>query len=296
MSKTKLVTAFYTDIKGFPFFGHETVSRHERYLHSLRVISNTKNEIILYCNESQEKFLKEYCQEFNLTNVEVKISNLSDYPKSKKMIEIKNHTNDFKFYHEVDWNKFYLLEKEYDESYNYIYWIDCGISHPGLFLDRFNPFIERADGLSKTYENYSYISLFDTSLFDRINNWVGDKIINISTTLLSHDMRYAGGILGEDFTGNHCSIGGILGGNVKNLKWYFREFDKLTDFCLSKNSIINHEAILSFMEINDPDKFQTWEFDTWYHDDYWKKTPHFDIDSIKGIRHFVHFFEEVLGY
>ena len=31
--KTKLVTAFYTDIIGFPFFGHDAFARHERYLH-----------------------------------------------------------------------------------------------------------------------------------------------------------------------------------------------------------------------------------------------------------------------
>jgi hypothetical protein len=296
MKKTKLVTAFYTDIVGFPFFGHESFSRHERYLHSLRTISNTNNEIIIYCNETQKKLLEDYCNEFGLLNVKIKISNLKDYPKSSRMMEIKTKTNLFNFYHEVDWNKLYLLEREYDETYEYIYWIDCGISHPGLFLDRFNPFSEKADGMSKTFENYSYLNLFDDKLIEKINCWVGDNLINICTTMISHDMRYASEILELQFNSNHNSVGGILGGNIKNLKWYFSEFNRLTDKILSKNSILNHEAILTFMESENPEKFKTWEFDTWYHDDYWKKTPVFDTESIKQLRHFVHFFEKVLGY
>lgn len=296
MKKTKLVTAFYTDIIGFPFFGHETFSRHERYLHSLRTIANTNNEIILYCNETQKNLLQDYCNEFGLSNVEIKISNLKDYPKSSRMMEIKTKTNLFNFYHEVDWNKLYLLEKEYDETYEYIYWIDCGISHPGLFLDRFNPFSNMADGMSKTFENYSYLNLFDDKLIEKLNCWVGENLINICTTMISHDMKYASEVIELQFNSNHNSVGGILGGNVKNLNWYFSEFDRLTDKILSKNSILNHEAILTFMEMQSPEKFKTWEFDTWYHDDYWKKTPVFDTESIKQLRHFVHFFEKVLGY
>ena len=47
--RTKLVTAFYTDIIGFPFFGHDAFARHERYLHSLRTLNNMNTEIICYC-------------------------------------------------------------------------------------------------------------------------------------------------------------------------------------------------------------------------------------------------------
>ena len=33
-------------------------------------------------------------------------------------------------------------------------------------------------------------------------------------------------------------------------------------------------------ELNN-DKFKKFEFETWYHDDYWKTTPYFDNESIK---------------
>jgi len=248
--KTKLVTAFYTDIKGFPFYGHEAYARHERYLHSLRTIANTKNEIVLYCNQEQLELLQNYCNDFQLTNVTLKVSNL---------------------------------------------WIDCGLSHPGLFLDRYNPYADKIDGLSKTWENYSYVGLFNESLIPKLNSWVDGKLINCSITLFFHNMTYSNEILDKKFVGNSISIGGILGGSVSLLKWYFNEFDILAEKTLSKDSILNHEAMISYMVMENPEKFTTWQFDTWYHDDYWKKTPQFNVDSIKNMRHFVHLFDKILS-
>ena len=47
-------------------------------------------------------------------------------------------------------------------------------------------------------------------------------------------------------------------------------------------------------EFENSDMFKTYEFDTWYHDDFWLTTPVFDSESIKGLKHFVHFFEREL--
>ena len=112
--------------------------------------------------------------------------------------------------------------------------------------------------------------------------------------MISHDMRYAASILDREYTVSNSSVGGILGGNIKHLTWYINKFKELGELSLSKDSILNHEAILTFMQNENSEKFKTWEFDTWYHDDYWTKTPHFDVSSIKNMRHFVHLFDKVL--
>jgi hypothetical protein len=294
MKKTKLVTALYSDIGGPPFFGHLEQAREDRYFHSLRTIANTKEEIILYCNETQYEKISNYISEYELDNVTLKISNLIDYPNSKKMIQIKEETGDYKMYHEIDWNKIYLLEKEYDESYDYIYWIDVGLAHPGLFLDRYNPYSEKADGMSRTWENYSYINLFDNNLISKMNEFTGDKLLNLSTTQFFHNMIFAKNILDKEFNDRHITIGGILGGHVSKLKWFFYEFKKMADKTLDKNVLLNHEAMISFLNNENPEMFETFVFDTWYHNDYWKKTPQFDTDSIKNRVHFVHFFEKKL--
>jgi hypothetical protein len=292
--KTKLVTAFYTDIIGFPFFGHDAFARHERYLHSLRTLNNMNQEIICYCNDTQLDLLTKYCNEFNLTNVSLKISNLKDYPKTDKMIEIKKTNNKFNFYHEVDWNKLHLLSKEYDQSYDYIYWIDCGLSHRGLFLLKYNPYSDKITGLSKDWENYSFTKIFCPELFPKINDWVGDKLINLANTMFSHNHNELNNVYKNNHKFNHMTVGGIIGGHISKLKWFLNEFDIISDICLNENFILNHEAIFTKIEYENPNMFKTFTFNTWYHDDFWLTTPYFDRDSIKDITHFVHFFEREL--
>lgn len=293
--RTKLVTAFYTDIKGFPFFGHEAFARHERYLHSLRTLNNMDTEIVCYCNETQLETLQNYCSEFNLTNVTLKISNLKDYPNTEKMAQIKKMNNSFNFYHEVDWNKLHLLTKEYDETYDYIYWIDCGLSHRGLFLLKYNPYSDKISGLSRDWENYSFTNLFCPELFSKINNWVGDKLINLANTMFSHNPNDLRNVYGDTHNYKHMSVGGILGGHTSKLKWFIDEFNNIGKICLDKNVILNHEAMMTKMNFENPDMYKTFVFNTWYHNDFWLTTPVFDREAIKDITHFVHFFEHELG-
>lgn len=293
--RTKLVTAFYTDIIGFPFFGHDAFARHERYLHSLRTLNNMNTEIICYCNDTQFDMMIKYCEEYNLTNVTIKVSNLKDYPNSQRMIDIKSSNNQFNFYHEVDWNKLYLLSKEYDETYDYIYWIDCGLSHRGLFLLKYNPYPEKITGLSRDWENYSFTNLFSPELFPKINNWVGDKLINLANTMFSHNVNDLRSVYNDTHDYRHMSVGGILGGHTSKLQWFITEFNRVSNICLDNKFILNHEAIITKMEFENSDMYRTYSFDTWYHEDFWLTTPVFDRESIKGIKHFVHFFEQELG-
>jgi hypothetical protein len=293
--KTKLITAFYTDIIGFPFFGHESFARHERYLHSLRTLNNMNTEIVCYCNDTQYDLMTKYCEEFDLSNVTIKISNLKDYPKTNRMLELKRSNDQFNFYHEVDWNKMYLLSKEYDESYDYIYWIDCGLSHRGLFTLKYNPHSDKITGLSRDWENYSFTNIFCPELFPKINNWVGDKLINLANTMFSHNSNEIRSVYKNNNDYKHMSVGGILGGHTSKLNWFIEQFDRISDISLNENFILNHEGMITDLEFENPEMFKTYSFDTWYHDDFWLTTPIFDRESIKNKTHFVHFFEKELG-
>lgn len=293
--KTKLVTAFYTDIIGFPFFGHESFARHERYLHSLRTLNNMNTEIVCYCNDTQYDLMTKYCEEFDLSNVTIKISNLRDYPKTNRMLELKRSNDQFNFYHEVDWNKMYLLSKEYDESYDYIYWVDCGLSHRGLFTLKYNPHSDKITGLSRDWENYSFTNIFCPELFSKINNWVGDKLINLANTMFSHNPNEIRSVYKNNNDYKHMSVGGILGGHISKLNWFIEQFDRISDISLNENFILNHEGMITDLEFENPEMFKTYSFDTWYHDDFWLTTPIFDRESIKNKTHFVHFFEKELG-
>jgi hypothetical protein len=289
--KAKIVTAFYTDISGHPYYGHGDISRHERYLHSLRVLNNMENEIICYCNDSQYNLLEEYIKNFNLTYVTLKISNLNDSKYTQRMVKIKDETNDFKFYHESDWNKFFLLDKEYDENYDFIYWIDVGLSHHGLFPKRYNPYSDKATGFSADYYTYSFTNLFNNKLIYALNNFVGDKLISLNNTLFFHNMSYLSNVLEiEQLNYDSLTVGGILGGNILHLKWFINEFYSIGEKILNKNVIINHEAIASYIRHINPNNFESFKFDTWYHDDIDFMTE----DMKNNLTHFCHFFDKIL--
>lgn len=313
--KLKLVTAFYFEgMSGFPYFGHESYARKERYLHSLRVLSNTNQEISLYCNENEFDLLISHCKEYKLDNVNVKISNIWDYPNSKKMKEIKENSDVFNFYHEIDWNKIYLLEKEFDKKYDYIYWVDVGISHNGLWLDRYNPHVKECDGMSRTYECYSYTNLFNDILFPKMSEQIGDKLINFSNTMLFHHPNSVEHILGPyNVVGlfkrnpenrnnvNSLSVGGFLGGHTSKIEWFINEFKSLSNTILNNEMLSNHELLISFIVQSKPENFYTFVFDTWYHKDYnfnglvtKEEQEEFKKNFFKNSVQFVNFFDEIL--
>jgi hypothetical protein len=107
-------------------------------------------------------------------------------------------------------------------------------------------------------------------------------------------MSVASKVVGKPYQQRSISVGGILGGHISKMKWFLSEFETLGDHILNNDHIINHEAMISFIVQDKPENFKTFVFNTWYHDDYWKKTPVFDNESIKNLTHFVHLFEKEL--
>lgn len=288
--KTKFITAFYTDLKGFPYFCHDNPARHDRYLHSLRVLDNMHTEIICYCNNSQYDLLDQYIHKFNLKNIKVKISNLQDFNFASKMIRIKQDTNNFLFYHEIDWNKIYLLDKEYDVEYDYIYWIDVGLSHPGLFPNKYNPNHEYSDGMSNNFFTYSFLNLFSSTLVNKLNQFCNDKLITIQNEELWHNTDDINKYLDGNFKYKALSVGGIIGGHTSKLRWFIDYFNLLADKCLNQNFILNHEAIISFIYESKPEYFNNFIFQTWYHPDY----PNLDDFRKNNLVHFSDFFDLIL--
>ena len=159
---------------------------------------------------------------------------------------------------------------------------------------KYNPYSDKVTGLSRDWENYSFTNLFCPELFPKINNWVGDKLINLASTMFSHSVIELNRVYNDNHDFKHMTVGGILGGHISKIKWFIGEFDRIADVCLNNNFILNHEAMMTKMNFENSDMFKTYEFNTWYHDDFWLTTPVFDRETIKDMTHFVHFFEKEL--
>jgi len=300
MSRTKLVTALFSKYEGFPIFGHDKI-RTERYLHSLASIARTGEKLICYL---QEEYLEEYHNFWNIhgskkgyyniedfTNIEFKFINIDQFKHFQAMFNLKKKYKEiieYKMFHEIDWMKLQLLEKEVDDQYDYFYWIDCGLSHAGLF-----PCIasEKPDqeGLgdfkhySCNWPMYDFGRIFNPDLFPKINNFVGNKLLGLSTNLIFwhflplSDLLIKTKYYSEDvnkafykgFNSNH-NIGGIIGGHKDHINHLIAEFNSISQLSLNNEIIPNHEVIMTAIKWHNPELFEEYIFDTWYHEDTWK--------------------------
>jgi len=291
---TKLVTFLYFGLGDFPFFGHKVQARWDRYINSLVQLSQMGLPIVCYTGSNTAEALQDFLDENGVTNVTIKVKELEDIRHSKKMIEIKEKNPDkFKFYLEVGWAKIALMEDEMEEGLDYLYWIDCGLSHIGLYPRRYNSNADKITGLSVNKYRYTYDGIFNTETFPKINNWVGDKLIDIRNTLFFHDHRKLNEILDKDHMYDSLSIGGIIGGHVSKLPDFFQRFEDYAQTALTKEFLLNHEAMMSTMVYDKPENYRSYKFNTWYHDDSSMTdksvTPEFLKDKIS----FYTFFEQL---
>ena len=290
--KTKIVTFLYFGIDNFPFYGHKVVARWDRYINSLVQISKMGLPIVCYCGENISKDLRSFLDSEGVTNVEIKVKELEQIRHSKKMINIKEKNPElFKFYLEVGWAKIALMEEEMEDGIDYLYWVDCGLSHLGLYPRRYNSNRDKITGLSSNKYLYTYDGIFNEDTFTNINNWVGDKLIDIRNTTFFHNHRDLNEVLEKDHSYDSLSVGGIIGGHVSKLPDFYQRFEDYTQICLNKEFLLNHEAMMSTMVYDKPENYVKYKFNTWYHEDTMDKsvTDEFLKDKIS----FYTFFEKI---
>jgi hypothetical protein len=293
--KTKLVTAIYSKLgDGFPFYGYNLKARTERFYYSLVSISRTGEDIVCYCSENEIEDIKEVLNRFSVNNVVLKQFELHNFPYHERMKEIRinNPEKFFEFPHEVMWAKYYFLKLELSQEHDYHYWIDAGLSHSGLFPIKYNS--GGWDGMSSNPETYNYPGIFNPELFPKINRFVEDKLLDISSKLIGFNTQFILNYLElSPFCFNDLTIGGIVGGYKTNLEWFIETYFQLGETCLKNNYILDNEQILGGITNFYPEKFNKFSFDTWYHED-WKSNPAFHHIPLDELVHFVHFFDKAI--
>tara|TARA_Y100000389_G_C17392384_1_gene480609 strand:- start:81 stop:1091 length:1011 start_codon:yes stop_codon:yes gene_type:complete len=294
MPKTKLVTAFFSFLEGYPYYGQNT-TRVERYLHSLASIAKTGEEIVCYLEEKHLEMYKDFWNSYgkekgrydinNFTNITFKYTTLEEFKHTPRMKELKTkYPNDDNMimFHEIDWYKLQLLEQEIDNTHDYFYWIDCGLSHAGLFPPSASenpdqPFLGDFKHYSSNYAMYDFGRIFNPNLFPKINNFVNEKLLGICTEICFWDIKSTEKLINEGkyfqdvkkplkgFSEQH-NIGGIIGGHKTHLNTFLTHFNKLSQICLNNELIPNHEVIMHSIMWHYPEFFEQYKFKTWYHE------------------------------
>ena len=125
--------------------------------------------------------------------------------------------------------------------------------------------------------------IFNPDLFPKINNFVGNKLLGLSTNLIFwhflplSDLLIKTKYYSEDvnkafykgFNSNH-NIGGIIGGHKDHINHLIAEFNSISQLSLNNEIIPNHEVIMTAIKWHNPELFEEYIFDTWYHEDTWR--------------------------
>ena len=262
MNKTLLVSGLWWDQPYHPYHLHDSQAKFERYLNSITHLNTMGLPIKLYVGSNVYDRVVQHCtekdllgQRQSLENVEVIKRDLNELEHCQKSLLIKEkYPHKFKFYYELGINKVSLVEENtinpcvHTSDAEYVYWIDSGLSHWGLYPNKYNSRHKEMTGFSTHPQNYTFDGIFNDKTFDKINSWLGDKLLDIRTSLLYYIERDINKVTEHDFTYHTMAIGGLFGGHKSKVPLLCSEFNKNSQKCLDKDFLLDHEALLSPIE------------------------------------------------
>lgn len=263
MKRVKFITCIFSNLHGTRWGGRPNRWSHYRYS-LLSLLKMTNADFICYTSKDEFSELEEFFyKRNNISKDQLKLVewNLGDTKHLAQIHEIKNFDSARRGDRcvEIQYSKFYWWWNE-DNSYDYYYWIDAGLSHVGLIPPKY---LTSSHIEARYYES----SIFDNHFLDKLLEISEDKFLIIgkenrrnfwsSTIDRKHYKKY------DD---TYHIIGGLFGGKKELWTDIVNKFDNYLKTLLYQDREIYHEElIMSLMFRNDEDMFKMLPFDTWWH-------------------------------
>lgn len=258
MKKTLFVTCFYDGLNNTILGGR--TGRYHHYFHSLKTLLKTEADFVIYTSGNEKNDLQEKIKP-EVENQSVKFIEyeLFEHPYHKyfqeKMNGIKTDRCNEIMHGKVIWMKNHL-----HEDYDYIYWIDCGLSHGGLFPHKYI--------YGTGFESYFNCTLFNPKLVNGLNSL--DKITIIVATQERHFMDLPPNINFYQTIPRRIYshvVGGLFGGNVEKLKIFIQNYENVFNEMVSFGGLDREEHLLTLLYDRHEDMFSPQFFTTWHHED-----------------------------
>jgi hypothetical protein len=161
---------------------------------------------------------------------------------------------------EVMHGKFIWMKNHLHENYDYIYWIDCGLSYGGLFPNKY------IDGVG--FNSYFNCTLFNPKLVSGLNSL--DKIVIIVATQEKHIMDSSPNpnfyLTNPKNITSHV-IGGLFGGDVELLKIFLLNYENAINEMVQFGGLDREEHLLTLLYDRHTEIFNPQFFTTWHHED-----------------------------
>jgi hypothetical protein len=263
--KVKFITCIYSDLYGTEFGGRP--GRHGHYRWSLlSLLKMTDADFTCYTSEREIDSLKSFFYEKHnipTEKLEFKLFDINNTKHSEKLNLIKDVEGIKKGDRclEIQYLKFEWFDFE-DGSYDYYYWIDSGLSHVGLFPNRYLT-------SNELEQRYYECSLFNNEFLKKLISFTDDKFFMIGK---DNDRNYWSGTVNPKWYTTYDRSIHIIGGLFGGKKEIWRKIVDLFDDYLSRimDEDKQHpyeELIMSLMSVNHDELFNRKYFDTWWSED-----------------------------
>lgn len=267
------ISCVYYDLYETEFNGR--TSRELHYLYSLRNILNTDTNLCLYTSEEHipkvTKFLEpSHNKNIKIIPLDLRSTKLYERLKPVKSTNLLEPMRCYEImYSKTDWLNEVVTNNPFNS--NYFYWIDAGLSHHGLFPQRFR----RNNTGDPQYDQWYNYNLFNSSLVEHVLRPDLNKLFAICLeqhTLIQN--RYITELFETPRQLPLHFIGGLFGGSPASIKWFYDTFNKRLNKALEIGLLPTEEQIYTSILHDNLSKFDYRTFNTWYYPD--PKNPIFD--------------------
>ena len=277
--RVKFITAIYSDLYGTDLGGR--INRRDHYRFSLLSLLRMGDvSFTCFTSERELEDLEQFFYEVhNVSRENLEFISFDLYEQTENqnifqsLKDIENMKKSDRCY-EIQYNKFYWIKNIDVSNFDYVYWIDAGLSHCGVIPDKYLDY----EGMGQRGYYNSYF--FDKDFLNKLIEKTEDKVFVIGKDNVRN--YWDGTVPAKFYLNGHDSsihiIGGMFGGKKEKFLEICRLFDEnLLNITNETQRLWSEENIFSLMFRNYNELFKMFYFETWWHEDH--KIPGIEPDT-----------------
>jgi hypothetical protein len=264
---TVLVTCIYNGLSGTRYGGRP--NRDQFYRESLATIARSSGLPILCFLPAAEIPVERSFFEGRSHNITWVPQELADIPHSSEIQRIKSaHPDDYSSYAwqqrcvEIMCGKFHMLKEALERrpEAEYLFWIDAGLANVSVISTKYT----NAEAL-QAGDMHHVDAAFVPRLFLRMREMAGERLLAIKTTV-AHNRGIPEEYNDRPYENAHGLIAGLFGGKRNAVNTVCQLFEEKLQKLLADDVLYFEESIMTGLFADHPELFETYTFDSWYHE------------------------------
>jgi hypothetical protein len=216
---------------------------------------------VIYTSQEDKEYLEKHIDftEYK-SNVRFIIYDLFSHPNHEYFQKMLNGNKSDRC-HEIMHSKTSWIKNHLTEDYDFYYWIDCGLSHGGLFPRKYRS--------GDNFHDFFSCTLFNPTMVENLNK-VEDKVTVLYGDQSKHllerraNQKFYHNI---DIVDNCHIVGGMFGGKKELINDFCLMYDDVLKEMIDYDALDMEEALYTIIYQRNKNNFNKLIFTTWHHED-----------------------------